>query len=126
MEHTFEIATDVSKWPEFLESHKEMKIIGQAGEKMLIEWGKPIKLRTSIIIERENKRMVTEQVEGLVKGLKAEYIFKEKQGKTEFSLMHSFDAKIPIIGRLIEFFLLVFLKKMAYNTLNRIKERVEK
>jgi len=125
VDEVFKVVTDVAKWPEFLPSHRNMTIISQEEDKLLIEWKMKVKLKTSILIDRINKRMVTEQLSGLVKGLRAEYIFNGQSGKTTLCLIHSFSSKIPLMGRLVELIALNLVKKLALDTLKRIKSKVE-
>jgi len=125
VDEVFQTVTDVAKWPEFLPSHKEMKIINQEKDNLLIEWSLGVRLKTSIFIDRTNKRMISEQLSGLVKGLRAEYVCKDQFGKTSLSLVHKFESKTPLIGKVIELVTLNSLKKMSPDTLNRVKRRLE-
>ncbi|MDI6751367.1 MAG: hypothetical protein QME07_00685 [bacterium] len=48
----FQTAAAVAEWPEFLSSHKGMKIISQEREEILIEWKLFFKLKPlSLLIE---------------------------------------------------------------------------
>ncbi|MFH0774356.1 MAG: SRPBCC family protein [bacterium] len=125
VDEVFKIVTDVARWPEFLPSHRNMTIISQEEDRLLIEWKMKVKLKTSILIDRINKRMVTEQLSGLVKGLKAEYKFSDQSGKTSLSLIHQVELKIPLIRRIIELIAIRSLMRLSPDTLNRIKNRVE-
>ncbi|HAW50273.1 TPA: hypothetical protein DCX16_04935 [bacterium] len=127
LDEVFQVVIDVERWGEFLPTHKNMKILSSEDNRILIEWRMSgLRLKTIITIDRTNKKMTTEQVSGLVKGLKAEYIFEEEENKTRLSLVHQFKSTTPIIGRLIELIVIKSLRKLRQNTLNRIRERVER
>lgn len=102
----FEVAVDFERYPEFIPTYKEIKVVKKEGNKMIVErksvvGKKEVKWRSSVIIE-PNKSITAEQLEGPIPGMKIEWLFEEIEGKTKITLIHNFEyKKIPVIGHII-------------------------
>jgi len=132
MNKVFEIAADFERYPEFISTYKEVKIVEKQGDKMIVERkslvkGKEVKWRSAVTIE-PNKSINAKQLTGPIPGMKIDWLFEKLEGGTKITLIHSFEyKKIPLIGTLIgKLIVAKIVYKMAEETLIGIKNRVTK
>lgn len=125
----FDVIADVEKWPEFLAVHRNQEILSIDKEdnviKIALERRGKVKWRLLITIDKNNKAIVSRQTQGPVKGLEARWKFEELPQGTKLILIHKFNYKVFLIGKLMEVIAAKIIKRLARNTLRSIKRRVE-
>jgi ribosome-associated toxin RatA of RatAB toxin-antitoxin module len=129
----FDISADIEKYPEFIPVYKEVKILERKGNTLIVQrigivnnkqvrWKSEIKINPYHSIEAV-------QLQGPLKGMKVVWQFERIDNeKTKIILIHYIVyKKIPILGKLITRFIIAnIIKKIAEETLEAIKNRVEK
>ncbi|MFH1562292.1 MAG: SRPBCC family protein [Nitrospirota bacterium] len=131
MNRVFSVAADMEKYPEFIPSYKEVKVVSREGNKMIVErigqvGKKAVKWKSCVTIE-PNKSIKAEQLEGPIKGMQIQWLFENTKDGVQITLTHDFEyKKIPLIGNLIGKLIVArIVKKMAEETLKGIKGRAE-
>lgn len=130
LEDVFQVAVDVEKYPEFIPSYKEVKILATEDNKMIVKRtglvrGKRVEWKSEVIVQ-QNKSIQAVQLEGPLRGMKINWWFEERDGATTITLTHEFEYPIPFIGQLIGRWIVAkMISQMAQDTLAGIKKRIE-
>lgn len=130
-DEVFSVASDFERWPEFMPSYKEVKIVERTEDKMVIERmgqviGKPAFWKSEVSLEPP-KMIKAKQVKGPIPDMDIEWLFEELDGETKIVLVHNFEyKKIPLIGGIIGRLIAAkIVRRMAQETLEDIKRRIE-
>ncbi|MFH1897862.1 MAG: SRPBCC family protein [Candidatus Desantisbacteria bacterium] len=130
LQEVFEVAIDFEKYPQFIPTYKEVNILERQDNKMIIERvglakGKPVRWKSQVILEKYHS-IKAQQLEGPLKGMMVYWSFEGVMGGTNIILIHEFEYKMPLIGNLIgKWFIAGIVKRMAQETLEGIKNRVQ-
>lgn len=131
IDRVFSVAADMEKYPEFIPSYKEVKVVSREGNKMLVErigqvGKKMVKWKSCVMLE-PNSSIYAEQIEGPIKGMQIQWLFEDTKDGVQITLTHAFEyKKIPLIGNLIGRLIVArIVKQMADETLKGIKTKVE-
>lgn len=131
LNRVFSVAADMEKYPEFIPSYKEVKVVSREGNKMIVErigqvGKKTVKWKSCVMLE-PNKSIYAEQLEGPIKGMQIQWLFEDTRDGVKITLTHDFEyKKIPLIGSLIgKLIVAKIVKQMADETLKGIKIKVE-
>ncbi len=126
----FSVATDMEKYPEFIPSYKEVKVVSREGNKMIVERSGQVGKKTvkwkSCVTLTPPKSIHAEQLEGPIKGMQIQWLFEDTRDGVKITLTHDFEyKKIPLLGNLIGRLIVArIVKKMAEETLKGISKRV--
>ncbi|MDI6736424.1 MAG: SRPBCC family protein [bacterium] len=131
IDRVFSVAADMEKYPEFIPSYKEVKVVNRDGNKMIVErlgqvGEKTVKWKSCVTLT-PLKSIQAEQLEGPIKGMQIQWLFEDTKEGVKIILIHDFEyKKIPLIGNLIGRLIVArIVKKMAEETLKGIKTKVE-
>ncbi|MDI6703194.1 MAG: SRPBCC family protein [bacterium] len=129
VDEVFEISSDVERYPEFIPTYKEVRILSKEGPEMIVERESEAgyKWRSRVFVDKDKRLIKAEQLEGPLKGMKIEWKFAEIDDGTRIVLTHDFEyKKVPLIGNLIGRLIVSrIVKKMATQTLEGVKRKVE-
>jgi ribosome-associated toxin RatA of RatAB toxin-antitoxin module len=137
IERVFELAADVTRWPELLPHYRWVKLISSDGRRRVVEMaahrdGIPVKWTSIQEPIPDEKRILFTHIKGPTTGMKVEWLFKQEQigecNLVQVSITHEFDPKWgPVIGKFIAKHVVggFFIENIAGKTLRRIKELVE-
>lgn len=130
IDEVFSVAKNVEKYSEFIPQFKETRIIREDGNKIIME--RKVKIGwlhsnwQSEMVTEENKCIRFVHLSGLLKGMKTKWRFKDTGKEVKIKVLHNFEIRIPIVGRIMEFVIWnIFIKKTAKAMLKKMKERVE-
>ncbi|MFH1096852.1 MAG: SRPBCC family protein [Candidatus Desantisbacteria bacterium] len=127
----FEIARDMEKLSEFIPEYKNVKTLNQGQDKIEVEvriklMGIPIIFVSSGIIT-PNQSIRYEQIKGPLKGLITEWRFEQVESKTQLSVIHTLNLRIPVLGRFLEGMIYnLVIKHMASDLLVNLKKEAER
>ena len=128
----FELASDVTRWPEILPHYRWVKLLSEDGNKRVVEMaahrdGIPVKW-TSIQepIPGDNRILFT-HIKGPTKGMHVEWRMHKEDGFVLVSITHDFSLPWPVIGPFLAKHIIgrFFVHNIAGKTLKCIKEIVE-
>lgn len=119
LEETYKIA---EQYPRFVDFYQKKEIVHSD------EIRSEVKIESSFFglkfswvgagIKEKNKKITWTQLEGLLKGMKAEWLFFALDGKTRVDLIVTYSSPIPLWESLAAF---IFIKKTIPKILNCFK-----
>lgn len=133
----FDLASDVTRWPELLPHYRYVKLISSDGRRKVVEMaahrdGIPVKWTSILEPIPEERRILFTHIKGPTKGMEVQWVLKEAHfasgSVVAVSIIHDFNPKWgPVIGKLIARHVVgrFFVENIAGKTLRRIKELVE-
>jgi uncharacterized membrane protein len=128
----YKIAEDVEKHPIVIPYFKSVKVLDKKDNMKLVKRIAKIngQKRSWIgkLIYHENKMIEYEQIDGPLKGMTGEWIFKDmnKHDQTKLTITHNINMKGFLVGRIMEMLAKKIVGKSAKNTLACIKQYAEK
>lgn len=98
LKSVFEVA---EKYPEFVNFYKRKSILYQDDKRLLVEidhyiFGIPFRWKGEGIKDRYNEIRFT-QIEGLLKGLEAHWLFRKENDKTKVTIKTNFTINNPLL-----------------------------
>jgi ribosome-associated toxin RatA of RatAB toxin-antitoxin module len=132
----FELASDVTRWPELLPHYRFVRLISSEGRRRVVEMaahrdGIPVKWTSIQEPIPEERRILFTHIKGPTKGMEVEWLLKqERVGDVllvHVSILHEFNPPWPVVGEFIARHVVggFFVENIAGKTLRRIKEIVE-
>ena len=132
----FELAAEVTRWPEILPHYRWVKLISQDGRKRIVEMaahrdGIPVKWTSIQEPIPEERRILFTHIKGPTRGMEVEWTMKEEDGPhghaVHVRITHEFNPPWPLIGPFIARHVVgrFFIHNIANKTLGRIKRIVE-
>jgi ribosome-associated toxin RatA of RatAB toxin-antitoxin module len=128
----YRICADIENHPKFIPYFKKCEIIEKDDNHVLVKRTAEIngKLQSwlgLINFVEKNTRFRFRQVDGPLKGMTGDWIFESVPEGTMLTITHNISFKMPIIGRFMEIYAANrFVSKSARNTLESLKENIEK
>jgi len=126
LKSVFEIA---EKYPEFINFYKRKSILYRDDKRLLIEinhyiFGIPFRWKGEGIKERYNE-IRFRQIEGLLKGLEAHWLFREEDSKTKVTIKTNFSINNPILKILEKLIGDLIIKRITDKILIDLRDAVE-
>lgn len=130
----FELASDVTRWPEILPHYRWVKLISEDGRKRVVEMaahrdGIPVKWTSIQEPIPEEGRILFTHIKGPTTGMNVEWRMREEEdlGFVLVSISHEFNPPWPVVGPFLAKHVVgrFFVHNIAGKTLKRIKEIVE-
>jgi ribosome-associated toxin RatA of RatAB toxin-antitoxin module len=133
----FELASDVTRWPELLPHYRFVRLISSEGRRRIVEMaahrdGIPVKWTSVQEPIPEERRILFTHIKGPTKGMEVEWLLEQEQvgdlSLVRVSITHEFNPPWgPVFGKLIAKHVVggFFVENIAGKTLRRIKEIVE-
>ena len=139
-EHIFNIASDLSKWPDILPHYRRVTYIEKSDSKNVVvmaawrmistyPWAKiPIQWTSEQVIDRQKTEIRFHHLKSFTKGMRVVWTFAPHGKGTNVRIVHDLDSQIPWLGKTVvepvvgEF----FVHFVANQTLKHMKVYVEK
>jgi len=132
IDRIFELAVEVTRWPEILPHYRWVKLIEKEGRKRTVEMaahrdGIPVRWMAVQTIIPEEHRIMFRHIEGPTTGMDVEWTLIKRGEEVDVTIRHDFESGIPVIGPLVSNYIVgkFFVHNIAGKTLGRIKEIVE-
>ena len=123
-----EMVLDIEKYPEFVPWCIEGKILNKKESEDLIVFDGDLKVGKSFLNEifssqvsyyKEKDKIIVTNLDGPLKHLKNEWIFKEVNNKTQLEFFIDFELKNPILNAIIKKSFELGLNKIAKSFVDR-------
>lgn len=126
----YKLSENIEKFPEFMPHIKKTIITKQQGNKRYLEMSgvvNGIKSSWASVSRTEKNRSIKyNQVKGVCKIMRGEWLFEKVPEGTKITIVHDFDLGWPIIGNLLSRILVKnWVDKYCRLTLGKIKEKAE-
>ena len=117
-----EMVLDIEKYPEFVPWCIEGKILNRNESKDLIVFNGDLKVGKSLLNEtfssqvsyfKEKNKIIVTNLDGPLKHLKNEWLFKEVNNATQLEFFIDFELKNPILNTIMKRSFEIGLKKIA-------------
>jgi len=131
IDRVFELAAEVTRWPEILPHYRWVKLISQDGRRRVVEMaahrdGIPVKWVSIQEPIPTEKRILFRHIGGPTRGMDVEWTMRDNDGLVHVTINHEFKPVWPVIGPLAEYIIgRFFVHNIAGKTLARIKQIVE-
>jgi len=132
IDRIYELAVEVTRWPEILPHYRWVKLIEKEGRKRTVEMaatrdGIPVKWMAVQTIIPEEHRILFRHIEGPTTGMDVEWTLVRRGDEVDVTIKHDFSSDIPLVGPIYDGFIVgkLFVHNIAGKTLGRIKEIVE-
>jgi len=131
IQRVFEIVQDVENYSQFMPQFKKAKIYPINENKFMVErifniLHIPFKWKSLVIIKK-NESIKFEHIEGILKGMRTDWLFERVNGKIKITTTHELTIKTPVIGNMIGKFIIwnLVIKKRANKMLENLKKKIE-
>jgi ribosome-associated toxin RatA of RatAB toxin-antitoxin module len=128
----FKIARDIENQHLYIPGYEPARIITRRKDgRLVIERTAVLKDRKmswrSLVRFVNGKAIEFEQIEGRLKGMKIEWLFRGRNGKTELTITHELTLKPPLIGWFVERLAAKpAIDRLTRNVLTGLKNHVER
>lgn len=132
----YQYGATTERWPEILPHYRWVYLLDQEGDSKLVEMAAnrnfgivnwPVRWWAAQTNFDDEPRIKFTHVGGVTKGMDVEWLFVEKDGGVEVTIVHDLDLKWPIIGGFAANCVIgpLFVDAIAGKTLARVKELAE-
>ncbi len=133
IERVYELAAEVTRWPEILPHYRCVKLIRKDGRRRVVEMaahrdGIPVRWTAVQELVPEERRILFTHIKGPTKGMEVEWTMMETPGgAVHVKIWHGFEPPWPLVGPFIAKYIVgwFFVHNIAGKTLATIKRIVE-
>jgi len=137
LDRTFEVASNVERWPEFLPHYRWVRMLSKNSDGGLVEMAAwrpfgvlkyPTWWVSEMIVIPNEFRVLYKHVRGITAGMDVEWRLTEVNGTVEIAITHEWAGpRWPLIGWLAAELIIgpVFIHAIAGRTLAGVKTRAE-
>lgn len=128
----FDLAADVSRWPEILPHYRWVRTHWRDGDTSVVEMaacrsGIPVKWTSVQRLSRETNSIFYKHIGGLTRGMWVEWRMEPVEDGTRVTIIHDLMLLVPIVRSLLGKWITgeVFVKHVADETLRHMKSAAE-
>jgi aromatase len=132
LEQIFNVAADVTSWPEFLPHYRSVRYLDPEGDRVLIQMAArrkwiPVKWTAELAVDTQRHEIHFHHVSLMTRGMKVVWSFEQTKTGVLVRIRHDLSPRIPLIGPWVDEAVIgkFFVSFIARQTLTHMKRHVE-
>lgn len=132
LERVMDYAFDLPRWPTYLPHYRWVTVLDRKGDRVTVEmacWrtGIPLKWRSHLWIQPDERRMRFRHIAGPARGMDVEWQLREEGEHVHVSIRHVLSLEVPVVKSALGQWIVgeFFVGAVAGRTLAWLKKTVE-